>query len=321
MRHTLYGDPDDRKLRAALERGLPEGSSLEILHLSAFARNWRKKSPGTFVWIDAAGLGEERLLELGGRLQEIESCAWGVADRGGEIADPAALFFAGSSDYLGPQLLRSGLPPSRLEASLEFAGLAGPGPAAGEPDPPFPGWSSLEQGEEVSVRFCYAALAGQKELLERIGEKRLNKLREDFASFLEPWSAECGGIVWIKDTGGCLVLFPPEDEGMNPVLAAFRLLLDRALVGYEVFHLETPLSFRFAFHAGTTMWRPPGYTGTVISADVNFVFHLGTKTVADGVILVSREAEVAVPVCLRDLFQSQGDYEGRDLIASKRFRD
>jgi hypothetical protein len=108
---------------------------------------------------------------------------------------------------------------------------------------------------------------------------------------------------------------------MNPVLAAFRLLLDRAIVGYEVFHLETPLSFHFAFHAGTTQWRPPGSTGTLISDDVNFIFHLGTKAFADGVILVSHEAEAAIPASLRDLFVPQGDYEGHELLASKRFKE
>ena len=171
------------------------------------------------------------------------------------------------------------------------------------------------------MRFCYAAIGNQHELMERIGEKRLFKLREDFAGFLGPWAAECGGIVWIRDGSGNLLLFPPADEGINPVLAAFRLLLDRALIGYEVFRLETPLSFRFAFHEGHTMWRKPGSTGNVVSEDVNFIFHLGAKASPDGLIVVTDCAESIVPTCLRDLFASGGDFEGRALLASKRFRD
>jgi len=321
MRYLLCGDPDDRKLVSALERGLPPGSSLEVIAPASFARSWRKKAPGAFVWLDASCLDEGRVLELGERLWSLEACLWGVADRKGAIADPAALFFAGGADYLGPALFRSPLPPGRLQAALAHAGLGGAGAAVEEAYPPFPGWSALARDEEVQVRFCYAALSGQKELRERIGEKRLDKLREDFASFLGPWSAECGGIVWIKETAGCLVLFPPDDEGMNPVLAAFRLILDRAIVGYEVFHLEIPLSFHFAFHAGKTMWRPPGATGTVVSDDVNFVFHLGTKATADGEILVSNSANHSIPEYLRDLFVEQGDFEGRPFAASRRFKD
>ena len=321
MNHLLYGDPAERRLASALERALPEGSTLEVLPMTGFARSWKKKAPGSFVWLDATGLADERILSLGKRLKELGTCAWGVVDRKGGICDPAALFFAGASDYLGPQVLRAAIESGRIAKALVFAGLQGGAQPEAEVLPAFPGWSCLARDEEVTVRFCYAALSGQKELLERIGEKRLNKLREDFASFLGPWAAECGGIVWIKETAGCLVLFPPADEGMNPVLAAFRLILDRAIIGYEVFSLETPLSFHFAFHAGTTMWRPPGSTGTVVSDDVNYVFHLGTKASADGVILVSGKAGGAIPDCLRDLFVTQGDFEGREFSASRRFRD
>lgn len=321
MKYLLCGDPDDRKLVASLERALPTGSSLEVVAPASFARNWKKKAPGAFVWLDAACMDEGRVLEFGKKLRGLDACLWGVADRKGGIRDPAALFFAGAADYLGPPLFRSPLASDRLQAALHHAGLGGEGAPAREACPPFPGWSALARDEEVQVRFCYAALSGQKELRERIGEKRLDKLREDFASFLGPWSAECGGLVWIKETAGCLVLFPPDDEGMNPVLAAFRLILDRAIVGYEVFHLEIPLSFHFAFHAGKTMWRPPGATGTLVSDDVNFVFHLGTKAAADGEILVSGNAAPSVPEYLDDLFVQQGDFEGRPFAASKRFRD
>lgn len=321
MKHFLFGDPGDRKLSLALERALPEGSSLEILPMAGFARNWKKKAPGGFVWLDAACLDERKILEAGDKLATLDACFWGVVDRKGAISDPAALFFAGAADYLGPQLLRAPLHPSRLVAALDHAGLVADAAETGEAGAPFPGWAELTRDEEVRVRFCYAALSNQGELRERIGEKRLDRLREDFASFLGPWSAECGGLVWIKDRAGCLVLFPPEDETMNPVLAAFRLILDRAIIGYEVFHLEIPLSFHFAFHAGTTMWRPPGATGTVVSDDVNFIFHLGTKAAQDGTILVSGKATPSIPDCLLDLFVPKGSFEGRAFSASKRFRD
>ena len=173
----------------------------------------------------------------------------------------------------------------------------------------------------MPVRFCYAALGNQRALLENIGEKRLDKLREDFAAFLESWSKECGGIVWIRETAGCLLLFPPRDEGKNPVFSAFRLLLDRVIIGYEVFRLEVPLSFRFAFHAGHTMWKKPGATGSVVAEDVNFVFHLGMKAGVDGSILVSSEVERDIPPCLLDLFSSAGSFEGRGILSSRRFKN
>jgi len=323
MRILVYAaDPADRKLIALFQRALPPGAELETLAYSAFARSYRKRAPGSFVYIDAAAEPDiGRLLECGARLEAAGDCAWGVIDRANLVDDPAALFFAGARDYLGQRAIKAGLDPERVRQALAFAGIVPRQDAQAPVAPPFPGWSGLAVGREIQVRFCYASLGNQRELLERIGEKRLYRLLEDFAAFLESWAKECGGIVWIRETAGNLLLFPPSDEGMNPVLAAFRLLLDRALVGYEVFKLETPLTFRFAFHSGATMWRPPGSTGTIVSDDVNFVFHLGNKAAIDGVILVSEEATASVPACLRNLFVPAGDFEGHVLSASTRFKD
>ncbi len=314
-------DGEDKKLAAFAARCLSSQGGADLIADSAFARSIKKKAPNSFVYFDS-GLGKERILELASKLGDLESCAWGVIDRTGESPDPAAFFFAGASDYIGAQLFKPGLGPGRLEEALAFSGLYGAGTGAAKAEQAaFPGWAGLEEGASVPVRFCYAAIGNQKEILERIGEKRLGKLREDFAGFLESWSKECGGIVWIRETAGCLLLFPPRDEGMNPVLAAFRLLLDRALIGYEVFKLEVPLTFRFAFHEGRTMWRKPGATGNIVAEDVNFVFHLGTKAAGDGYVLASAEAAEAIPAYLRDLFAPAGDFEGRALLASRRFKD
>jgi hypothetical protein len=319
-------DPADKALSAFASRSFPSGTAREIVADAVFSRVCRKKAPGAFVYFDA-GLGSDRVIELASKLDSLDCRGWGVLDRRGESTDPAAYFFAGACDYVGAALFKSGFGPGRFDDALAFAGVPEGG---GETEPiaagpggrgSFPGWPALEEGTDIAVRFCYAAIGNQKNLLERIGEKRLDKLREDFAAFLEPWSKECGGIVWIRDNAGCLLLFPPQDEGMNPVLAAFRLLLDRALIGYEVFKLEVPLSFRFAFHAGRTTWQRPGATGKIVSEDVNFAFHLGGKAAGDGYIVSSSDAEKAVPSSLRDLFSAAGDFEGRSLIASRRFKD
>lgn len=311
-------DPEDKRLAAFASRSL-WGAPVECVADSAFSRGIKKKAPDSFVYFDSS-LGRERIAAFASKLDEIGDCAWGVIDSLGETEDPSAYFFEGASDYIGPALFKEGLGPGRFERTLDYAGLGEEGDECPAKEG-FPGWSELEDGEEVSVRFCYAAIGNQAGLLERIGEKRLDKLREDFAAFLESWAKECSGLVWMKETEGCLLLFPPEDDGMNPVLAAFRLLLDRVLVGYEVFKLEVPLTFRFAFHAGRTMWKKRGSTGEIVSEDVNFVFHLGMKAAGDGYILLSSKAARSVPGFLSDLFAPAGEFEGRSLIASRRFKD
>jgi hypothetical protein len=306
--------------RRVLDR-FPAEAGVEVLSINSFPRNFRKKAQGAMVYFDLRSASPERILELGTRLtREVPGAHWGVFDPGGQLGDPASLFFAGGSDYLGPAFARCRVPLARLQKAFDFAGMESL-PREEEEKPGFLGWEALEPGQICEVRFCYAALGAQRELFESIGEKRLQHLRECFATFLGDWAAEAGGIVWIKENPHCLLLFPPGDEGMNPILAALRLLLDRALVGYEVFRIEVPLTFRFAFHRGQTPWKAPGATGTLVSEDINFIFHLGSKFPCDGQVLVSKDAEGAIPGSLRDLFDAAGDFEGRQVFASRKFKD
>ncbi len=320
MRILVFSETPDR-VEGALKAALPKDADLEILPLRGLKRTVQKPLNADLVYLDIADIGEAGLGRYASALASAEKLPWGVLDTAGELTDPARAFFRGARDYLGPGALRAGITPARLSEIRAFAGLECPNPAAPEPAKRFPGWDRLPEGSEIDVRFCYVSVGDPEGLRERIGEKRLRKLREDFAGFMASWAAECGGIAWMRDPEGTLLLFPERDEGTSPVLAAFRLILDRALVGYEVFRLEVPLTFRFSFHAGRTVWRRPGSTGTIVSGDVNFIFHLGGKYCSDGRITLSAETEASIPAQIRDLFVPAGDFEGRRILASRKFRD
>lgn len=303
-----------------LKTALPPGTSIEILPIQGLKRALSKIDPGGIVYLDVRSIEESEIRKHTAVLASNEDVAWGILDPMGCITDVAALFFMGAKDYLGPTLLRQAIPPSRLDTVRAFAGVETQQPLA-EAVQGFPGWSRIAEGAEIAVRFCYASVGDPDGLRENIGEKRLRRLREDFSTFMGSWAAECKGIAWMRDPEGVLLLFPNTDEGANPVLSAFRLILDRALVGYEVFNLEVPFTFRFAFHAGKTIWRRPGATGTIISGDVNFIFHLGAKFAADGRITLSQDTEASIPSTIHDLFVPIGDFEGRRILASRRFKD
>ena len=303
-----------------LKAALPVSASVSVLPLKSLKRTLGKPLDADIVYLDVREIGEPGLRRHASNLVSADGLIWGVLDPEGQITDIARVFFMGARDYIGPAVLSAGLSPDRLREVLAFAGIESAPPVAPEPKR-FPGWNKVPEGTEIFARFCYTALGNPDELLERIGEKRLRKLREDYAGFMASWASECGGIAWMRDPEGTLLLFPEQDVGTSPLLAAFRLLLDRALVGYEVFRLEVPLTFRFAFHSGKTTWRRPGATGTIVSGDVNFIFHLGSKYCADGRITISSELESSIPAPIRDLFVPVGDFEGRRILASRRFRD
>ena len=318
MRILVFTEEPARAERY-LRTAFPTDTSLEILPLRGLKRAAQKPLSADLVYLDIRGVGDAGLSKYAPALSSAGKLLWGVLDPEAELADPARAFFSGAKDYAGPGVLKTGIIEERLERVRGFAGVETP--KTPESAKRFPGWNRIPEGSEIAVRFCYVSVGDPEGLREAIGEKRLRRLREDFAEFMSSWAAEYGGIAWMRDPEGTLLLFPERDEGTSPVLAAFRLILDRALIGCEVFRLEIPLTFRFSFHSGTTIWRRPGSTGTIVSGDVNFIFHLGAKYCSDGRITLSAETESSIPAPIRDLFVPAGDFEGRRILASRKFRD
>lgn len=295
----------------------PAKVEVETMAISSLKRSVERRAD-RFVYLDARGLGNEALLEAAAWLSGRSEIAWGVLDPDGAVADPAALFFAGAADYLGPGVLP--VDETRLRCALARAHRDDEAP---EPEQArsFPGWSKLREGKEYDFLFCHAAIGEADRLRDAIGEKRLAKLRESFAAHMAEIAEGLDGKAWILESHGLLLVFPPKATSDSPVLAAFELLLDRALVGYEVFKLEVPLTFRFAFHAGKAPWRPPGATGTVVSEDVNFIFHLANRGGHDGRITLSAACADAIPPQLSDIFLPGSAFEGYDTLVSRRFLD
>lgn len=296
---------------------LPAKVEVETMSISSLKRSAERRAD-RFIYLDARGLETEVLHEAATWLAGHPNLAWGVLDPDGTVDDPAMLFFAGAGDYLGPGTLP--VDEARLRYALARARRDDESP---EPEQArsFPGWSKLREGKEYDFLFCHASIGAVEQLREAIGEKRLAKLRESFAAHMAEIAEGLDGKAWIMDSHGLLLAFPPKGLADSPVLAAFELLLDRALVGYEVFKLEVPLTFRFAFHSGSAPWRPPGATGTVVSEDVNFIFHLANRGGHDGRITLSAACADAIPPQIADLFQPAPAFEGHEILVSRRFLD
>lgn len=321
----------------ALKKALGPGVELTLAPLESAGRG-KAKASQRMSYFDADAADLERILALGAKAAV--RGPWGVVDRSGRVADPAQLFHAGASDYLGPALLKKGKPLTveRLDRAAAFsrgadsdadgAGTAGCRGGAPEPGPAFPGWDKLAVETCYPFTFFYAAVADQQGMLARLGDKRMDKLRADFSAFISAWAEERGGKLWIRDAASNLVLFPAFSGSAgagsggpeNPALCAFRLLLDRLLIGYEHFRLEVPVSFRFAVHSGDAPWRLPGRTGTVVSEHVNFIYHFGMKAVADGTLGVSETAASLIAPSFAELFAEGKPFEGRRVWYSRRIR-
>ncbi|MCX7023193.1 MAG: hypothetical protein NT080_01065 [Spirochaetes bacterium] len=307
MKFTIYSDAGSLQIRKFVAR---LGSDVDLLPSRSLGRTIKRVSGESFPYIDAAGFGECALRRKVSEFSD-RDISVGIIDPGGDITDPASLFFAGAMDYIGPALLKAGVDIARLEDAAVRAGAATDDEETG-----FPGWKKLVEGREYRFMFCYAAICDQSGLRERIGEKRLAALKDAYASYMANVFMEANGLLWMKDQTGILLIFPEDVAGEPPIKLAFELLMNRAIVGYEVFHLEVPVGFKFVFHTGSTVWRHPGSTGSIVSEDVNFIHHLALRHAGDNRITVSSECEDAIPAPIDDLFSPGAKFEGHRSFSS-----
>lgn len=309
---------------AALAKHSPDGGDLSYLDLSGLAPADFKKALGQLK------------KRCGGE-------PWGIIDPKGSVADPAAFFFEGASDYLGPGALKAPVP-RRLQSAASWraaaggtAGSAGGGAAKGEakaaPDaglpktgiklPPakFPGWKAIPSGKTMPFYLLYCSLQGKTALGSRLGEAAHAQMRQRLLAYLVPQFQEAEGLIWMDSGKDCLFLLPPRTKCAGAAVeACLRLLVSAPLISIETLGLSIPANFVFALHYGPVSYKPPGKTGTVVSDAVNFIFHLGAKKAEPGRLSISGELpDNTVPPALESSFISAGEYEGRRIWHTKKF--
>ena len=274
--------------------------------------------------------------------------AWGIIDPKGTISDPAALFFEGASDYLGPGVFKGSkkIDPKRLKtASLwRAANIAGTAnadtkaakgakgglstetalPKTGIKLPAgslFPGWENMQTEKIMPFYLLYCSLQGKTALSTRLGEKTHAQVRQRFMMYLFQNFQEGDGLVWMDTGKDFLFLLPPKAKNAEAaVKACLRMLASAPLATIETLNLTIPVNFTFALHYGSVKYKPPGKTGTVVSDAVNFVFHLGAKKTEPGRLTISDELpDGTIPQAVENCFVSAGEYEGRRIWHTKKF--
>jgi hypothetical protein len=276
------------------------------------------------AYLDANGMEPAALKKACALMRSLRpGQAWGVIDPKGDVEDPAALFQMDASDYIGPRLLKAGIQASRFGRAVDYAipPVASSGQARRKgKEESFPGWKALKAGEQREFFFLYAAIADAAALKQRIGDKRFGALRERFHACLSQSFADTDALAWMHDDSGILFLLPAiEAQARAALQSCLRLTLNAPILGYETFGLESPFAFVFALHRGTSNYLPPGKTGTLVSEDVNFIFHLGTKKAEAGRLAVSSRAAGAIPERLQGHFLPAGRFEGFEIQKSRRF--
>jgi hypothetical protein len=298
-----------------------------------------KHSPGAedLSCLDISGLPPAEVKKTVNKLKKCcAGSAWGIVDPKGEAPDPAAFFFEGASDYIGPGLMKTGPDKKRLAAALSWRNAAAGEPAAANaaggsgakegagrklPGGKFEGWTSIRAGTAAPFLFLFASLSEQANLRARLGEAAFKVIKTRLRDVLQQNLQNSQALLWMENESSSLFLIPPRAvHGKAAVEASLRMLAGCRLIGIEKLGLPIPVEFIFALHYGKTVFRAPGKTGTVISDAVNYIFHLGAKHAEPGRLTISADvSDEAVPEGLAGMFTGAGILEGLPIRHSQRF--
>jgi len=321
--------------KAAPANGAKPAIEFEITDIALLKSH--TPAPGDLSYVDMSGLDEgDRRKAIATARRRCGTEAWGVVDPKGTVDDPAAVFFAGASDYVGPAAYRAGIGKARVKAALAFAGSRWVAPAAADatqasnalgacpasaPRGEFDGWKSVRAGAVYPFCFLYVAASAQMNLKTRLGEAGYIAFRDRLRHQVQQGLSEADALLWMETESSALYLVPPYARNAAVATeACLRMLLCSPLLGYERLGLPFPIELTFALHYGSAEFEPPGKTGTIVSDAVNFSYHLGVKRAEPGRLTISGEAAgLAVPRPLADLFVPAGSFEGRSILHSRRF--
>ena len=327
------------KISAALKRSLGLDKKKAWIESVTQLPNGFKAKDSDQIYLDISGLSPATLKKTSGQLKK-NGAFWGVIDPKGAAVDPAAFFFNGASDYIGQALLKKGLTKKRFSEALSRKEKAITGTKKTErkitatvssadlnkkniklPSVKFDGWKSIRSGTPGFFFFLFVSLSGKTNLRAMLGEASLITLKNQLREILQQNFAAADALLWMETEGNNLLLVPPTaTSGKAALEAALKVILNSRLICIEKLGLSLPLQFTCAIHYGQTTFQAPGKTGAVISAPVNYIFHLGSKKAEAGRLTISGDIpDEAIPPGLLELLSPAGIFEGIPIRQSKRF--
>lgn len=280
-----------------------------------------RQDPETFRYLDVSGMGPAELEEWMEAVAKI-GCPWGILDPDGTIDDVAELFHRGACDYL-PLKSAKNLKVGRIRQAFDFFstgkkrdnGKEQPaskdGGCVSAPAEEYSlSWSNVKSGKKYSFCIMYAELLPSREVQGRSGAKYQEEIQSAFHNLISREAGLYNGKVWMWNDWGGLVLFPFDGQKYDTILMAMRLLLNRVPISIEAGPFNSVFDFRLALHIGATKYKDRGQTGTIVSDDINFIFHLGKNKLESGYLYLTDSFFPLVTDELKGLFKDQGLYEG-----------
>jgi hypothetical protein len=267
--------------------------------------DWKKilKNEGSeskqFVYFSLEGISPTDHKKIIRVILRQDNLFFGIIDPDGNIADPADLFHSGAADYCGPGMIKEGISATRLKQVFNFCSIPVEEKDTGEKEEFIElSWQDIEEGKEYPFFFLFAEIDLTAEWKMKSGKSHIDKLLESFYGHMEK------------------VLRPylPYNSYSCPIIIDLvRTVLNRVIISTEEYGYHTLVTYRFALHAGTTVYQSRGKTGTIISEAVNFIFHFGNQFAKPGNFYLSESTIDFIPEGLSDWFTHEGVFHDQEI--------
>ncbi|TVQ28283.1 MAG: hypothetical protein EA382_02180 [Spirochaetaceae bacterium] len=278
----------------------------------------------SFLYFDASGMDASAVRRCVNVLEDVRPCRFGVIDLAGSVDDVAELFHRRAADYIGPAIAAHGVSTARMRRVVEYGIGQGEDSdldrleptivdtepdAEPYPDASGPDWSRVRPGAEYTFLMLYAGIDRIGDLSRKSSAGLLADLRRRFVSILEEYFGPYGSRMWTWKEDYGLMLLPFDGESVDACLPAIRLMINRVLINTEQLSPYGEIGWRLALHLGRTVYRANGDTGSIVAADVNFLFHLGSRYLEPGTLSVTQPVHGLLPARIRPLMNHRGSFE------------
>ncbi len=329
MRHVVLVTEDDRVIDFFQPLRRSRKFSFEVMKY----REWSKSDDHAFCYLDISSL-KQRQLESELRALSRANHPWGIVDPEGIVDDVAALFHRGAGDYIdlrrefsfktarvrravdffthlrGEEFPEKSKKSEDLSPSKVVKNQRGVGSKSTDFAQPSISWEHVKKNGEYSFSFLYVELLPSGDWKGKSGDSHKEQMQTAFHDVVAERVAGFGGKIWMWNEWTGLVLFPFDGKNCDAVVPGIRLLLNRVLISIEGGAFQTVLNFKLALHVGSTTYRERGQTGTIISDDVNFIFHLGVKKAEANTLYLTDTSYPLISKGLHPLFQEGEVFEG-----------
>ena len=277
-----------------------------------------------YLYIDIFDFNQKKINEIVKKAKK-ENLNVAFIDLKAKIKDPAGLIFNGIFDYFGKDLIkkfiRSGkIDASRIESAVIFRANQLANINLKREDEELKrelgfcsNWKDIKEGKEYLFWILLISVEDVDRLKESMSNEYKNYLFSRFKEFVKRVVKSGNGRIWIWNEHGGVVLFPYDGAKIDAVASSIRLILNRKIFNFEL-RDSYDLNYRIALHKGKTVYRERGKTGTIVSDDINKIFHIGLDFAQRPGLYLTDSAMELLPEKALIAFENLGSFEGVEIF-------